>query len=795
MLKNPIKLNFVGNLPGVSSISTLIVVSDSDYCQASAILRQGNPDGVEALWVRHEHHFAWLRTQLEHCGLVKNDGVEVSRTTPVSLLGDRWRLEIPSWLTDELILSEGLLENNLPEGSTSVAGGLLSPILGVLPEKISARVSGGLAEKLSDPQVTQQLGTPILTGAWKSFLDDWAVSNSHGWVAAFCKRLGDNPKKLWSDLTVWRLLRNYPDSALDYALDPAAASFVRGLPAEVGVDMSLSPEGRKLALDQIEQVFISTRSVVATRQRFENLLRAVSGELLEEFTALEEMLARAEFTITKDDLVEVRRHFRNSPDITDGRLATLDLFVSPPLPSAMTAGHSDAKGWMRWALDQYLPYRSWQIQRRVADPQVEQSAANFSEWYCENYAIVHGDAEASSIQLISRWRNEILQDRVSLILLVDNLPWFFWELFERALAKAGLHRHQSGYSFTPLPSHTSVCKPQLVSGKPDATGTEYLKLMQARSANEWQGRSVHYLMGVDQLAGLPAAGEPYVALLNYLAADEALHSDAEATGSTWTEQLELLFGNLSKAVGEFAKRVSGGGRDFGIYVITDHGATLILPEERKAVDAQLTKKLFPNEKYRSATLNPSEAEQIPENFWAMGHRLASPMSDNVYFIPRGHNTVASSGQRLTFSHGGSTPEEVLVPSGLFRLYSAAWTTPKVRFVDLDLMGGRARFYIKRIVKLTFEVQNPNADECHIEGIELSPSVGEIRHFDAIQIPARGTMQGSLSLYFADSALSIEKLILTFDLRIGQDALPQAIELPVAITSATSGGIDLRNLLP
>jgi hypothetical protein len=407
---------------------------------------------------------------------------------------------------------------------------------------------------------------------------------------------------------------------------------------------------------------------------------------------------------------------------------------------------------------------------------------------------VHANPETSSIQRIGRWRDSILGDRVSLVLLVDNLPWFFWELFEKALAKAGLHRHSSGYSFAPLPSHTAVCKPQLISGKPDATGSDYLKLMRARSEDEWQGRAVHYLMGVDQLAALPASGEPYVALLNFLAADEALHRDAEAAGSSWSEQLSLLFSNLTKAVGEFGRRVSNGSQDFGLYVITDHGATMILPGERTAADAQLTKKLFPNEKYRSATLSPEQVEQVPPNFWSLGHRLNSPLSNDVHFIPRGHNTVASGGQRLTFSHGGATPEEVLVPSGLFRLFSAAWVTPKVRFIDLDLTAGRVRFYIKRIVILNFEVQNPNGDPCRLEGIKISPAVGEIRHFDTLFIPAKGTAQGSLSLYFSDTALSTEKLAISFDLRIGEDALPQTIELPVAITSAITGGTDLKNLL-
>lgn len=788
------KLNFVGNLPGESAGDTLVVASDAEYCQASEILRGKNPDAIRVIRVRQEHHFAWLKAQFEICGYVGEGAVEISRTTPSTLLGDRWGLEIPAWLTDDLILQNDLLKKDLPDGTTTVAAGLLAPLLGHLPDKVSARALAQLAEKASSHETAAQLALPLLQAAWESVLDGWAGPGTPPWAAGFCERLSKNPKKLWTDLSAWRLLRNYPDSALDYALDPAAAAFVRSLPEDAAGSMGLSSEGRDLAWDQIGPILTAERSAIVTRQRFENLLAAVSGELAEEFDALEEMLGKAEFETTQDDIAAVHRRFTHCSEISEARLDRLSLVVPPPIPSERTSLETDAEAWRQWALDEYLPYRWWQIQRRVEDPKVEESVACFSQWYCDNYSLVHADPECSSVQILGRWREEILRDRVSLILLVDNLPWFFWEMFEKALAKAGLHRHASGYSFAPLPSHTAVCKPQLVSGKPDATGSEYLKLLRARSEDEWQGRAVHYLMGVDQLAALPTPGDPYVALLNFLAADEALHRDAEAEGSSWAEQLTLLFNNLSKAVGEFAKRIAAAGQDFGLYVVTDHGATMILPEERKAADAQLTKKLFPNEKHRSATLSPEEVQQVPANLWTLGHRLESPMGGATHFIPRGHNTVAAAGQRLTFSHGGATPEEVLVPSGLFRAYSAEWTTPRVRFVDLDLTGGKARFYIKRIVMLTFEVQNPNADACRLEGIEITPQVGEIRHFDTVQIPAKGTAQGSVSLYFSDSAVSVEKLTLSFDLRIGQDALPYSIELPVAITSATTGGIDLKNLL-
>jgi hypothetical protein len=302
---------------------------------------------------------------------------------------------------------------------------------------------------------------------------------------------------------------------------------------------------------------------------------------------------------------------------------------------------------------------------------------------------------------------------------------------------------------------------------------------------------VTYTLGVDQLGSYVFPEHPSVVFLNYLAADEALHSDAEASGSSWTDQLDLLYGNLAKAVGDFARRATSSGGDFGLYVLTDHGSTLILPEEKKAVDAQLSKKLFPNEKHRSATLSEAEAGQVPENLWKLGCRLVSPLAAGVHFIPRGHNTVGAAGNRLTFSHGGATPEEVLVPTGVFRLHSATWILPKLRFVDL--VGGRATFYVKRIASLSVEIQNGNGDSIQLESLTISPEVAEIREYSSVSVPAKGTNQTDVSLYFDSNATSTTAVIFTMTFRIGQDLLTQSIELPVTITSTTSGGLDLNDL--
>jgi len=785
-------ISFVGNLPGHSGGDTFVVGSSEDYCHISSLIRKDLASDLKAVWVRDSHLFSWLRSQIEHSGIAQHRPVEFLRKTPSSLLEDRWGVKVPAWLTDDLILTEGLLDKDLPSECTNAENGLLEPLFGALPDTLQAKFVGALAEKASEPLIEASLAKPVPAAAWQAILDRWmGVEKAPAWVGPCCLRLRSNPKTLWRDLTIWRLLRSYPEKIVDFALDPAVGAFVRTLPGETFREMKLNPEGRGLALDQIKQITAAFGSGVVTREKFSKFLEAVSGELSEEFTLVESLLDRADFDVAPQDIVEVRRLFANCEGISAARVSRLNLYVKPTKPDQIEKRDPDAIEWSRWAQEEYLPYRWWQIQRREADPVVESSVASFSNWYCRNYSLVHSDPAISAIQTITRWRERILADKVSLILLVDNLPWFFWELLEKALASAGLHRHEASSVFVPLPSHTSVSKPLLVSGQAGATGSEYQKMLNARSASEWQGRAVTYTMGVDQLGSFVFPENPSVVFLNYLAADEALHSDAEASGSSWSDQLDLLYGNLAKAVGDFARRAASSGGDFGLYVLTDHGSTLILPAERQAVDAQLTKNLFQNEKHRSATLSEAAAGQVPENLWKLGCRLVSPLTTGVHFIPRGHNTVGAAGNRLTFSHGGATPEEVIVPTGVFRLHSATWISPKLRFVDL--VGGRATFYVKRIASLGIEIQNGNGDSIQLESLTISPEVAEIRNYSGVSIPAKGTNQTDVSLYFDSNATSTSAVIFTMTFRIGQDLLTQSIELPVTITSTTSGGLDLKDL--
>lgn len=775
----------------------MLIASDRDYCAACDVIRKVVAENHDSFWVREKHHFAWIGAFIDHTGVNYRRKVEFTETSPRDLLEQRWGLPIPDWLTDELILSEELLDTNLPPGSHgTVEAALLAPLFGELGPKFPWIQAGSLAEKANAVATQAQLTTSAITRlAWESMLATWAASNGPSWAGEFCKRLRAEPAKLWRDLTIWRLLHDYPERQQEFALDPAAAAFVRTVPVEALKRMSMNPDGRSLALDQIQPFFEEARTAVVSRSKFEQLVGAVSGELKEEFNALTSLLEKAQFKIEESDVKPLVRRFSQCAQVDDAALARLALYVQPPKPADLDTASADAGAWLRWFHAQYMPYRWWQIERGHADAEVEETVGKFSEWYCRDFIQVHSDSQLSSVQVLAQWRPLILQDIVSLILLVDNLPWFFWEAFERALSLGGLHKHDSHDRFAPLPSHTSVCKPALITGRWDSAGSDYRKMLELRSVNEWNGKPVHYLSGVDQLNAMQSVPTPAVFLLNYLTADEALHSDLAAAGTTPADQLRIHYRNLGKAAGEFGRRASEGDRAFGVYVITDHGATHILGPERQSIDAKLSQRLFANEKHRSATLTAAEAAQVPDNLWGLGHRFDNPfVSDGtVHFIPRGHNTVASPNGRPLYCHGGATPEEVIIPCGVFRLYRASWVTPSVRFVDVKQKDGRAAFYVKRITNLILEIQNSNSDECRLDSITISPAVGEIRDFEKIAVGARSVGRTAMSLYFSAGATAVSTLTFEFTFRVAQEHLSRRVDLPAVISSAASGGTDLTNL--
>lgn len=146
-------------------------------------------------------------------------------------------------------------------------------------------------------------------------------------------------------------------------------------------------------------------------------------------------------------------------------------------------------------------------------------------------------------------------------------------------------------------------------------------------------------------------------------------------------------------------------------------------------------------------------------------------------------------------HGGVTPEEVIVPTALYRLMKAAWKKPAARFLNLDLAREteRAKFYIQRVVALEIEIQNPNATDIRIIRASVMSPEADLKSCEAVTIPGEAARPLKMNCYFKKSALGEKglEIEIVYEIAGAQHTLPLTLESE--FKSAISTGFSLKDL--
>ncbi|MFH1943505.1 MAG: hypothetical protein ABIL68_15490 [bacterium] len=604
--------------------------------------------------------------------------------------------------------------------------------------------------------------------------------------------------KRLKELTLWLLLARYPAKLLEYVMPAERILLVKTVPLDTLDDMPLHPLSREQASTQIEMFFKEITSSIKSSTDFAEILKCTSGRLAIEFQMIIGILAQNQFNVSREDIAGVQSKFRSCPGVSLGRMAALERFVKPGRPT-LPKGELpwEADHWKRWVVDEYIPYRHWQTLNVHYDEEVEKTVQLFSDWYLGAYTAVHLDNEKSLVHLLSSWENRLKEDELALILLVDSVPVTYWDLLQEALTKAGFHRYELSYRFVPLPTHTENVKPALLSSSWQKDNVAYENILKTRAKRDWGGKEAIYLPNLKALSNLVATTENCVVLLNFLASDEVLHSDVELKDSTFEEELHRLFVRLADSAKRLFEGWQGPSEAFSVYVITDHGASKILEEEKKSLDSKVVSKLFPDERYRFSAMSKKEADKIPQNLWDLGYRFTSPFwdEDTVYFIPRGHNTVKMQTAEKGYVHGGATPEEVLVPAAIFKPVKPVWKTLPARFLGLkiDPETGKTSFYIQRVISIKIEVQNPNLEPVQVLQVDILSPDTDTKSCTTPHIGGNQYGVIQMDCYFNSSALKSEELAIQFTYRIAEDEYTKELSLSAEFKSAVTGGFSLKDL--
>jgi hypothetical protein len=795
-----ISVSYIGDLAHTPPEDVLLVERDEDYVRACRELSgKGSSSTGLKVWVRSKNHFAWLRDFVEQIGSPAIFGEK----TPRLVLAEKWNIQLPDWLTDADILDQGLLSIDFKpqKEKTSFRNRLLVHLLGSafqqdvfnandLVEVIKALVSANAKAAFKQ--------YPALHRSLKSKCISWAQSSKETWVKNLCSRLPENTVEIWQWLSFWACLHGYPEKLLEYVLAPEQVLFVRNIPVQALCDLPLEPAAREQILTQIELLFEEIQDQVKSSDEFQKVLGWTSGRLFQEYHFIYKILKSRQFSATTENVQEVQAKFRYCPGVSESNLNSLRYCVAPSRPKLLDPEEKwESAEWIRWTTEEYTPYRTWQIHNNQYDAELEKTVVRFSEWFIEEYASIHKDPSLSLIHCLGSISSSGSENQLSIILLVDCLPLEFVELLDDALRNVGYSRHDLHYRFAALPTITEYNKPALVSGQWHHDARNYDAILKARAHADWNNSKVVYLNNLKALSEMTAPQESAVVLLNFLDGDELLHSDVESKGTSYDEELHRFFARMAESVIRISKEWAGPKEHVSVYVVTDHGACRILEEEKKSLDSTVVSNLFPDEKHRFAVIDETQAAEITDNLWALGHRFKQAfVSDNrVFFLPSGHNTVRQSGRAKGYLHGGVTPEEVVVPTALYKLVKAAWKAPATHFLNLDLIKetGRAKFYIQRVVTLNIEIQNPNAvDLCVLRASVSSPET-DLKSCDVGVIPAGRVNTIQMNCYFKKAALGEKNLEIEIAYEISGEQHTLALVLECEFKSAMAGGFSLRDL--
>lgn len=793
-----VQVSHIGDYNQVVPDEMLLVENDADYVVACHRLRDllGSSESAR-IWVRHESHFQWLRSFVEQTRI----DAAFDRKTPRRILAERWGVSIPDWLDDQTVLSQDLLgmvvsaENTVSFEETMlvtcVGAALASPAL-------SSDNLSGIISAVTQPKACRQIDKyPVLARCLQEKCQAWSKDVRLHWTAGACKAIAGNCDEFWRELTLWALLAGYPTTLLEYVVSPEKVGFLQSIPLEAVQGAPLHPVATEQAWSQIEMFFNDVAPSVADAEAFSKILERVSGRIAREFRRVVALMESGQVRLSDVCVDQVKRVFKACPGVNSAALDSLGRFVRPARPSLLGDGaERGADDWIAWTVNEYIPYRHWQTLNNRYDPEVEEEVQWFSDWYTNEYATVHQDDALSLVHVLTQWQDTIQADALSVILLVDCMPLAHWHLLEKALTRSGFYRHRMDHRFAPLPTDTRHAKPLLISGNWQSQDQTYENLLQHRSEADWPGKQFRYLPNLKAMANMESPHDGTVLLLNLLSADEALHSDVTAAGSTHDEELHRLFSRLADVVKSLMERWGGQPDALGLYVVTDHGAAMILEEERSSLDAKTVDKLFPDSRHRFAYVTASEADSIPENLWNLGYRFRQPFSsqDSVYFIPRGHSTVRTTSSSHTYVHGGASPEEVIVPAAEFRPVATEWKEPAWRFLDLPLgKDNRPEFYVCRVIRLQIEIQNQNSEPLCISNLEILGPVTDLKGCTTPVIEPMSSGMIDCDCYFAKQAVSDDHLAIQLLYEIAGQERVHDIILPATFRSAVTGGFSLKDI--
>ncbi|NJN65902.1 MAG: hypothetical protein HC884_03890 [Chloroflexaceae bacterium] len=456
----------------------------------------------------------------------------------------------------------------------------------------------------------------------------------------------------------------------------------------------------------------------------------MSGLSQAELTSLTSILDRHPDVLDTDLLQRIAVRFDQLPTASKvvQELATRVVPATPPLPDPAWS----VERWLRWATQEYMPYFAWTIRSGQTREHQRACAIAFADWLAESYpAWLNTEPSPIVINQYQQMRQVLDRDAHALVvwLVVDGLTWWQGEHLGAACEQRGVYPQAQAAGVAALPSITSVSKRVLVTGLP---ATETLPPTIAQAAREQLGKSGiphHVCSTMQEGISVLQSGAPLrclVVLFNLL--DHVAHDTPTFTDNAG---IRGYLNDLADGLVRMMQTCIQQGQAFHALIGSDHGSTLLpadatclpLPAEAQEVfDIWEDETTVQAEKHSPRAVVVTDPHQLPPDVtthWYVLERTRYQLAQH-YLVPRGYAAIK---RRPTgWTHGGLTPEEVIVPL----LHLAPERLP-LEQITVQLVGA---LRANQQTALTLEVVNPNpaplnAVSIQVDGVGSLPTIERI----------------------------------------------------------------------
>ncbi len=711
------------------------------------------------------------------------DTIRVENLSPKNLFQSQTGIkEIPNNVSDGQIIKSGLLALKIPAPpDISFEDYLLNVFFGKFLTLLNGfrRVDDVLLEYDSEQ--------------WQEALKRSVIRNIFQDRMRFLRKEYENQEK-WADL---KLLEWIDISPQIYIQNLFALKLLRNYPSDIGhrvfgaiysdllklnLDLRKIPvnvSGNEKTITEI-RLFLEKLLVNPDADILSILLDQVSGLLEIEFDAIQQVLAAENTEISQQSVHQIRSKFSSlstNPRIAQA-LTDLDLLLPREHPSEPNPDW-DAETWIRWAVQEYLPYRYWLENNGKLDDEIGEIANKYSEWFFQNYGTLLFHSNHMAWKSLFNLKEEIKQfSGPVLVLVVDNFNAKFYPDLRTEMQQHGFYEQELQYCFSLIPSCTEVSKKALITGHyAPFEESGYQKQVESVWANRL-GKKVKYLPNISDLRVISQQDHD-VYFLNYLPLDITLHQNENQTGISHSHSIRNYLHLLAQDIRAFAQRL-GIERDIMIVIASDHGSTRIPRGTVNVIQRKYYQDRTEDRHHRYIALSDQEAEKLQENVkydCYLVKKDAFGLQKNYLVARRLYRFLPTDDH--AYIHGGLTPEETIVPLAVFQ---PATITPKpLSIIPLD----GAKMFVGTKVNLRLEITNINNYACKQITIEFNDPniiadatrILELAQLDRtiVEISARCPRTADATTKNIQTKISFEFLEQPWDF---QTSLPIVIDEPV-----------------